>query len=109
MWDNALGRHLRRTSHRLLWVNALIVLAVLVDIVNVNEAKEPQLKDTTLRKIMLDTTGFRGPGWWLLGIGVPVMLFGLFNVARAVRRLSHPEYHPALLRLSQLGPPGELI
>src|SRR5207237_2772499 len=29
MWDNALGRHLRLTSFRLLWVNALIVLAVL--------------------------------------------------------------------------------
>src|SRR5882672_6336566 len=28
MWDNALGRHLRRTSLRLLWINALIVLAV---------------------------------------------------------------------------------
>src|SRR5205823_8648443 len=30
MWDNALGRHLRRTSFRLLWLNALIVFAVLV-------------------------------------------------------------------------------
>ena len=57
---------------------------------------------------MLDATGFRTPGFVGLAVGVPLLLLGLWNVARAVLRWSDSDRHPIARRLMRFGPPEEV-
>jgi hypothetical protein len=61
-----------------------------------------------IRTVMLDTTGFRTAGYWGLGIGLPILLFGLWNVMRGLRRAANPERHPLVGALVPYGPPDEV-
>jgi hypothetical protein len=57
---------------------------------------------------MLDAGGFRAPGYWSLGFGVPVMLLSLWGLSLALRRRSDPGQHPLMRRLSSLGQASEI-
>ena len=54
--------------------------------------------------VMLDTEPFRAMGFIGLAIGIPVLLIGLFNVFRALRRSLNPGAHPAMQALKAYGP-----
>lgn len=58
--------------------------------------------------VMLDATGFRGPGYGMLAIAIPVVLLAVWNLTRAVARSSDPEKHPVAKRLLKYGVPGEV-
>src|SRR5205823_5821132 len=58
--------------------------------------------------VMLDATGFRGAGYAMLGIGLPVGLLAVWNLTRAAGRAGDPEKHPAARRLMKYGLPGEV-
>jgi Family of unknown function (DUF6709) len=58
--------------------------------------------------VMLDATGFRGPGYIMLGIGVPIALLAAWNLSRAAARNNDPEKHPAAKRLLKYGVPSEV-
>jgi hypothetical protein len=68
------------------------------------EEKQPGL----FLPVMLDATGFRGPGYLMLGLGVPVALLAAWNLTRAASRNSDPEKHPVARRLLKYGVPGEV-
>jgi hypothetical protein len=59
--------------------------------------------------VMLDATGFRGAGYWMLGLGVPVGLLAAWNLTRAAARSSDPEKHPVARRLLKYGVPAEVV
>jgi hypothetical protein len=58
--------------------------------------------------VMLDATGFRGTGYFMLGIGLPVGLLAVWNVSRAIARTGDAEKHPVSKRLLKYGLPGEV-
>jgi hypothetical protein len=55
--------------------------------------------------LMLDTTGFRGPGWWGLAIGLPLYCIAVWNIVRAMRNGGRLHKHPIA---ASLRPYGEL-
>jgi hypothetical protein len=57
---------------------------------------------------MLDTTGFRGPGYWGLAIGLPFYVLAWWNIIRAIRRMGRCERHPIVQRLARYGTPAEV-
>jgi hypothetical protein len=67
-----------------------------------------QLQDYCMRHQLLDARGFRAPGWWGLGFATPILLLGLFNTARALRRWRRPERHPIVVSLARYGPPDQV-
>jgi hypothetical protein len=72
-------------------------------------AQDPQLKGLTHAAFLIDTTGFRGPGYWGVALGLPVLLLGLWNVGRGVGRALRPERHPLIAGLMRYGPPREVV
>lgn len=68
--------------------------------------------DAPIRKLvfpfMLDATGFRGPGYWCLGLGVPLFLLGSWNLLRAWSRMASPVKHPIASKLERFGIPEEV-
>ncbi|HEY1376833.1 MAG TPA: DUF6709 family protein [Gemmataceae bacterium] len=58
--------------------------------------------------VMLDATGFRGPGYWMLGLGVPAGLLAVWNLSRAAARSADPEKHPVARQLLKYGVPAEV-
>ncbi len=59
--------------------------------------------------MMLDATGFRGPGYWMLGIGVPLLMFSARNVGVAVSRRSDPRGHPIYRKLAKYGDVDDVV
>lgn len=57
---------------------------------------------------MLDATGFRTGAYWSLALGLPLLLFGLWNVKRGLARRSDPSLHPAAVALERFGVPREV-
>ena len=55
--------------------------------------------------VMLDATGFRGPGYVGLAIGVPLLLLSVWNIRKALQRRANPEEHPIFSMLSRYGGP----
>jgi len=58
--------------------------------------------------LMLDTGGFRWPGYWGLAIGLPLYAFGVWNIVRALKRGGRLERHPIAQALSAYGEPAEI-
>jgi hypothetical protein len=57
---------------------------------------------------MLDATGFRGPGYIGLAIGLPLYALAWWNIIRAFRRMSRYERHPIVQWLTRYGTPSEV-
>ena len=64
---------------------------------------------TAFLPLMLDATGFRGPGYWGLGIGVPLLLLSLTNLVRTGLRSGDPQRHPTYRKLSAWGEPETIV
>jgi hypothetical protein len=48
---------------------------------------------------MLDAKDYRDNGWWLLGIGIPIVLLCVWNLAKWAKRSSDPASSPIVKRL----------
>jgi hypothetical protein len=48
---------------------------------------------------MLDAKDYRDDGWWLLGIGVPIILLCVWNLTKWMQRSSDPAASPIVKRL----------
>jgi hypothetical protein len=59
--------------------------------------------------VMLDATDFRGPGYWGLGIGVPLLAFGVWSLAKAGKRMANHDAHPVIGSLARFGPPRNIV
>lgn len=57
---------------------------------------------------MLDTTGFRGPGYVGLIIGLPLYALAWWNIIKAFRRMGRYERHPIVQWLNHYGTPSEV-
>jgi hypothetical protein len=58
--------------------------------------------------IVLDATSFRAPAYWELGICIPLLLLGLFNLGKGVVRGMDPKNSPVAKALSKYGPPEQI-
>jgi hypothetical protein len=72
------------------------------------ERQQPGMRDVFL-PVMLDATGFRGPGYWGLGIGIPLLAFSAWSLAKAVKRMANHDAHPAIVSLARFGPPRNVV
>jgi hypothetical protein len=57
---------------------------------------------------MLDTVDYRTTGYWAVGLGVPVLLLGLWNLAKWWGRNQDVASHPVYRRLAAYGNPEML-
>jgi uncharacterized protein DUF6709 len=67
-----------------------------------------EMRDAFL-PVMLDATGFRGPGYWGLGIGVPLVAFGVWSLAKAGKRMANHDAHPIIKSLARFGLPRDVV
>jgi hypothetical protein len=84
-------------------------VGVMRNVIEPLAAKDPQLKGLTHTAFLIDTTGFRGPGYWGVALGLPALLLGLWNVGKGVGRALRPERHPLFGGLMRYGPPKEVV
>ncbi len=70
-------------------------------------AKNPDIKNAFL-PVMLETDDFHTAGYFGLGIGLPLLLFGGWNLLQYKQRKDDPKKHPIMQSLAQYGEP-ELI
>ncbi len=111
----ALGEKFLIVKHRAGWrpdreaVGRLITIpeAVQRDLIQPTAARHPRAAGLLL-PVMLDATGFRGVGYILLAVGIPLGLFAGWNVARALVRWGDPEQHPSAWALVRYGVPAEV-
>lgn len=68
---------------------------------------EPDLEGVFM-PMLLDTSGFRTPGYWGLGIGLPLVLLALWNIIKGVRRSTAFEAHPVARALARFGQPDQV-
>jgi hypothetical protein len=73
------------------------------------ERETRSLKGATLTAFLLDTGNFRGPGYWEVAVGLPLLVLGLWNVTRGVGRALNPERHPLIAGLRRYGSPTEVM
>jgi hypothetical protein len=78
------------------------------NVLNPLEARHPSLRGVPIRTVQLDMTGFRGPGYCALALGVPLFLLGCWNLKRGWARFWRPEQHPLVADLARLGPPAQV-
>jgi hypothetical protein len=67
-------------------------------------AIQPALKGMIL-PVMLDTTGYRTAGWWMLAIGGPLGLLAIWNLFRWTQRNGNAGLHPIGKALQHYGEP----
>lgn len=72
------------------------------------ERQRQGMRDVFL-PVMLDATGFRGPGYWGLGIGVPLLAFGVWSLVKAGKRMANHDAHPIIGALARFGPPRNVV
>ena len=70
-------------------------------------AGNPDIK-TAFLPVMLETDGFHTAGYFGLGIGLPLLLFGGWNLLKYKQRKDDPKKHPIMQSIAQYGEP-ELI
>lgn len=71
------------------------------------QEKQPELANLFL-PYMLDSTGFRGAGYWGLGIGLPLLALALWNLIKVFGRMTNPERHPIARAVEHFGPLDEV-
>ncbi len=69
----------------------------------------PRLAQHMVQGVLLDATDFKEDGYWGLVVGIPLALLALWNIAKAMQRLSRPETHPAIQSLKKFGTPEIMI
>jgi hypothetical protein len=67
-------------------------------------SQEPRLEDVFL-PYMLDTEDFRTTGYVGMLVGALLLALGVFNLFRAVRRMTAPDTHPLMRSLAAYGAP----
>jgi len=72
------------------------------------DPKERVQFDDVCYPYMLDATGFRGPGYIGLAIGLPLYALAWWNIVRAFRRMARYERHPIVRWLKRYGTPEEV-
>lgn len=58
-----------------------------------------QEQNAAVLPFMLDAKDYRDDGWWLLGLGVPLILLGVWNLVKWAQRNSNPAASPIVKRL----------
>jgi hypothetical protein len=59
--------------------------------------------------VMLDATDFRWSGYLGLGIGVPLLAFGVWSLAKAGKRMANHDAHPIIKSLARFGLPRNVV
>jgi hypothetical protein len=77
---------------------------VQTEIVGRVEQKVPEVRGAFL-PYMLNTDGFRGMGYVMLGLGIPLFGLCVFGIVRAIQRSNDPSAHPIMRALARFGPP----
>jgi hypothetical protein len=72
------------------------------------ERQKQGMRDVFL-PVMLDATGFRGPGYWGLGIGIPLLALGAWSLVKAGKRMANHDAHPIIKSLARFGPPRNIV
>lgn len=56
-------------------------------------------ESAALLPFMLDAKDYRDDGWWMLGIGIPLIALAIWNLTKWAKRNSDPESSPIVKRL----------
>ena len=59
----------------------------------------PPEKQNVLLPFMLDTVDYREDGWWMLGLGVPLILLSMWNLVKWSQRSNNLAAHPMVKKM----------
>jgi hypothetical protein len=93
------------------YINGQFVISADIDRRFISEVvrQRPGTRKISFLPVMLDATGFRRPGYWGLGIGIPLLAFSVWLLAKAGKRMANHDAHPIIGSLARFGPPRNVV